>query len=67
MRNSTLPYRQAERILYGQGLKLDRKTYYNLARGKSMGTTQDDLLALVSVLEHDDWIYRTYWEFRKDD
>jgi hypothetical protein len=32
-----------------------------------MGTTQDDLLALVSVLEHDDWIYRTYWEFRKDD
>jgi hypothetical protein len=67
MRQSALSFRQAERILYGQGLKLDRKAYYNLARGKSMGTTPDDLLALVSVLEHDNWIYRTYWEFRTND
>jgi hypothetical protein len=32
-----------------------------------MGTTQDDLLALVSVLEHDGWIYRTFWDFINND
>ena len=53
MRNSSLSFRQAERILYGQGLKLDRNAYYNLARDRSMEPTQDGLLALVAVLERD--------------
>jgi hypothetical protein len=67
MRDSSLLYRQAERILYGQGLRIDRRSYYNLARRQSMGTTQDDLLALVSVLEYDGWIYRTFWDFINND
>jgi hypothetical protein len=67
MRDSSLLYRQAERILYGQGLRIDRRSYYNLARRQPIGTTQDDLLALVSVLEHDGWIYRTFWDFINND
>jgi hypothetical protein len=67
MRESFLPFRQAERILYGQGLKIDRKTYYNLAREKSMEMTSDGLLALVIVLERDSWIYRTFWDFIYND
>jgi hypothetical protein len=64
MRDSSLSFRHAERILYGQGLKIDRKTYYNLARNKSLEMNQDGLLALVTVLEHDDWTYRTFWEWK---
>jgi hypothetical protein len=63
MRNSFLPFRQAERILFGQGLKIDRKSYYNLARAKSMEISPEGLLALVAVLERDSWTYRTYWDF----
>lgn len=32
-----------------------------------MDITTDGLLALVAVLERDNWIYRTYWEFVKND
>jgi hypothetical protein len=67
MRDSFLPFRQAERILHGQGLKIDRKAYYNLARGKAMESSSDGLLALVSVLERDRWTYRTFWEFTYND
>jgi hypothetical protein len=67
MRILYLLYRQTERILYGQNFKINRNSYYNLARSKSMDMTTDDLLALVSVLERDKWIYRTYWKFIKND
>jgi MULE transposase domain len=67
MRASHLPFRQAERILHGQGLKIDRNWYYNLARMNAMETSPDGLLALVTVLEKDNWTYRTFWEFIKDD
>jgi hypothetical protein len=63
MRESFLPFRQAERILHGQGLKIDRKSYYNLAREKAMEQNSDGLLALVTVLEQDSWTYRTFWDF----
>jgi hypothetical protein len=63
MRNSFLPFRQAERILFGQGLKIDRKSYYNLARAKSMEISPEGLLALVAALERDSCTYRTYWDF----
>jgi hypothetical protein len=67
MRTSYLPYRQAERILHGQNLRIDRITYYNLARQQAMEITTDGLLALVTVLERDGWVYRTYWEFVRDE
>jgi hypothetical protein len=67
MRDSFVPFRQAERILHGQGLKIDRKAYYNLAREKTMEYSSDGLLALVSVLERDRWTYRTYWDFTYND
>ena len=67
MRESYVPFRQAERILYGQGLKIDRKAYYNLAREKTMEMTSNGLLALVTVLERDSWTYRTFWEFGYND
>lgn len=63
MRESFVPFRQAERILYGQGLKIDRTSYYNLAREKAMEQSSDGLLALVTVLERDSWTYRTFWDF----
>jgi hypothetical protein len=67
MRILYLLYRQTERILYGQNLKINRNSYYNLARSKPMDTITNGLLALVSVLKRDGWIYRTYWEFIKND
>lgn len=67
MRAAHLPYRQAERILHGQGLKIDRNWYYNLARRSTMEISTDGLLALVTVLERDSWTYRTFWELVKDD
>jgi len=41
---------QAERVLWGQQLKLDRKKLYNLARLSTMPSTQDGLLSLIAVL-----------------
>jgi hypothetical protein len=67
MRSAYLPFRMAERILHGQGLKIDRNWYYNLARKKGMDASTDGLLALVTVLEQDKWTYRTFWEFVRDD
>jgi hypothetical protein len=67
LRTSNVSFRQAERILHGQSLKIDRNTYYNLARSAPMAPTTEGLLALVSVLERDGWIYRTLWEFVKND
>jgi hypothetical protein len=66
MRESYLPFRQAERILSGQGLKIDRQYYYNLAREKTMDANSDGL-ALVTVLERDSWTYRTFWYFNYSD
>ena len=66
MRTANLSFRQAERVLWGQQLVLDRTTYYNLARSKSMEMTPDGLLSLVTVLEQDRWIYRTLWEYVQD-
>jgi hypothetical protein len=67
MRTSHLSYRQAERILHGQNLRIDRNSYYNLARKQPMDLNPDGLLALVTVLERDQWVYRTYWEFIRDE
>jgi hypothetical protein len=67
MRASHLSFRQAERILHGQSLKIDRNSYYNLARRSAMDLSTEGLLALVTVLERDNWTYRTYWEFVRDD
>lgn len=67
MRAAHLPFRMAERILHGQGLKIDRSWYYNLARRSTMEVSTDGLLALVTVLERDEWTYRTFWEFARDD
>jgi MULE transposase domain len=63
MRGSYLPFRQAERILHGQGLKIDRNSYYNLARAQAMESSSNGLLALVSVLKRDRWTYYTFWDF----
>jgi hypothetical protein len=62
MRESFLPFRQAQRILYGQGRKIDRKSYHNLAREKAMEQNSDGLLALVAVLERGSWTYSTFWD-----
>ena len=62
MRESFLPFHQAQRILYGQGLKIDHKTYYNLAYEKAMEQNFDGLLALVTVPEQDNWTYSTFWD-----
>ena len=32
-----------------------------------MEPTQDGLLALVSVLEREGWLYRTYWDFQTNE
>jgi hypothetical protein len=53
MRILYLLYRQAERILYGQNLRINKNSYYNLARSKFINIITDSLLALVSVLERD--------------
>jgi hypothetical protein len=66
MRSAHLTFRQAERVLWGQQLKIDRKTYYNLAREEAMPMTQDGLLSLVAVLEQGSWTYRTFWEYIRD-
>ena len=66
MRKAYLPFRHAERILYGQDLKIDRISYYNPARAGAMEVTTEDLLALVTVLEQDRWIYRTLWDLNKN-
>jgi hypothetical protein len=67
MREAHLPFRHAERILHGQDLKIDRVSYYNLARAGAMEATTEGLLALVTVLERDGWIYRTLWDLKKND
>jgi hypothetical protein len=67
MRAAHLSFRQAERILHGQNLKIDRNSYYNLARRSTMDISTEGLLALVTVLERDNWTYRTFWEFVRDD
>jgi MULE transposase domain len=67
MRQAHLPFRYAERILHGQDLKIDRVSYYNLARAGAMKATTEGLLALVTVLERDNWIYRTLWDLKKND
>jgi MULE transposase domain len=66
MRSAHLSFRQAERVLWGQDLKIDRKTYYNLARQEAMPMTQDGLLSLVAVLEQGNWTYRSFWEYIRD-
>jgi hypothetical protein len=53
MQQLHLSFRQAERILHGQHLKINRNAYYNLARSNLMEMTTDGLLALVAVLERD--------------
>jgi hypothetical protein len=67
MRAAHLSFRQAERILHGQSLKINRNSYYNLARRSTMDISTEGLLALVTVLERDNWTYRTFWEFIRDD
>jgi hypothetical protein len=67
MREAHLPFRHAERILHGQDLKIDRVSYYNLARAGAMEATTEGLLALVTVLERDGWTYRTLWDLKKND
>jgi hypothetical protein len=63
MRAAQLSFRQAERVLWGQQLKIDRKTYYNIARQQAMPMTQDGLMSLIAVLEQDNWTYRSFWEY----
>ena len=60
MRNAKLSFRQAERVLWGQDLAIDRASYYNLARMKAMEISPDGLFSLVTVLERDSWVYRTF-------
>jgi hypothetical protein len=55
-----LSYRESERVLWGLNLELDRKAYYNLARLKAMSYDGDSLKALITYLEQDDWIYRSF-------
>jgi hypothetical protein len=66
MRSAHLSFRQAERVLWGQQLKIDRKTYYNLAREAAMPMTEDGLLSLVAALEQGNWTYRSFWEYIRD-
>ena len=66
MRNAKLSFRQAERVLWGQDLAIDRASYYNLARIEAMEISPNGLLSLVTVLERDSWVYRTFWEYTRD-
>jgi hypothetical protein len=44
MRNAKLSFRQAERVLWGQDLVINRATYYNLARMETIENSPDGLL-----------------------